>query len=280
MAGTSRVALRLEPLNDRIVPAVSVVQAGTTLTITGTQRANDVEITDDGTPAGLTVTVDGQSYTLTGDAVEHVVINTRAQHDTVSWELTGDYAAGTTRAVEVLLGNGHDTFTAELNHAILAGASLMLVVKGGNGKDTLDVTGAGNVDGALDVGLFGQNGVDALSLAHTGNVTGSVNWTAEGGNGKDGLSLSYAGVLDGTFELNVSGGNGKDAIDADFSVTSGAGSLTGEILGGNGKDDIGLSLTGDGAAALTVDVSIVGGHGKDSITAPDGVTVVDTDKKK
>src|SRR4051812_45644243 len=59
MTGSSRVALRLEALNDRVVPSVTVVQDGSTLTVKGDAHANTIEIHDNGTPAGLTVTVDG-----------------------------------------------------------------------------------------------------------------------------------------------------------------------------------------------------------------------------
>jgi hypothetical protein len=274
MMGSSRVALRLESLNDRTVPSVTVVQDGTTLTVKGDAHANDIEIHDNGTPAGLTVTVDGVDQGLSGLEVTKVVVKAGGGADTVSYALEGDYAA-TARTVEVWLGNGNDTFTADLGHAIGADSSLTLQVHGGNGKDDLSVAGAGgSVAGTLDVQLDGQNGMDVVSFDYTGDVTGTARWTAEGGNGKDDISLHYAGVLDGTLELNVKGGNGMDHVAADVAATGGAGTVTGEVLGGNGKDDLSLSV----ASGLTLDVTIDGGHGKDTITAPDGVTVVDAAK--
>jgi len=218
MTGSSRVALRLESLNDRTVPSVTVVQDGGTLTVTGDAHANDVQIHDDGTAAGLTVTVDGVDQVLSGADVTNVVIKTQSGWDTVSYTLTNDYV-GTTRTVDVWLGNGNDTFTADLGHAIDAASSLTLQVHGGNGKDDLSVTGAGGVAGTLDVQLYGQNGMDVISFDYTGDVTGTVRWTAEGGNGKDDVSLHYAGVLDGTLELNVKGGNGMDHVAADVAAT-------------------------------------------------------------
>src|SRR5262249_48952574 len=139
MIGSSHIALRLESLSDRTVPSVSVVQTGGTLTINGDQHANTVEIKEHGSASGLTITVDGGGYPVTG-AVDTVKVYTRGGADTVNYTLTGDYA-GTTRTFDFFLGNGDDTFTADLSHAVGADASLALHVNGGNGNDNLSVTG-------------------------------------------------------------------------------------------------------------------------------------------
>jgi hypothetical protein len=277
MMGSSRVALRLEALNDRTLPSVTVVEDLGTLTITGDAHANDVQIHDDGTAAGLTVTVDGVDQVLSGDAITNVVIKTRSGSDTVSYTLTADYV-GTTRTVDLWLGNGNDTFTADLGHAIDAASSLALQVHGGNGKDDLSVTGAGSVAGTLDVQLYGQNGMDVVSFDYTGDATGSLKVNVDGGNGKDTLSLHYVGLVDGSLDLTAHGGNGMDSFDGDLAVTGGAGSVTADVLGGNGKDDLTLSLTGDGLAGVTLDASVDGGHGKDTVTTVGDVTVVDAAK--
>jgi len=281
MMGSSRVALRLEPLNDRVVPSVTVVQDGGTMTIKGDAHANDIEIRDGGTPAGLTVLVDGVDQGLSGLEVTKVVVRAGSGADTVSYTLTGDYAA-TARTVEVWLGNGNDTFTADLGYAIGADSSLTLQVHGGNGKDDLSATGTGSVAGTLDVQLFGQNGMDVVSYDYTGDVVagGTLKVQVDGGNGKDDLSFHYAGLVDGSLELAAAGGNGMDTFDGDLSVTGGAGSVTAEVLGGNGKDDLTLSLTGDVLAGLTLDASIDGGHGKDTVTTTGDVVVVDAAKNK
>jgi len=255
MTGSSRVALRLEPLFDRIVPSVTVVQTGGTLTVTGDQHANTVEIKDGGTPSGLTVTVDGTDYPLTGD-VNMLVVKTRGGADTVSYDLTGDYV-GTTRTVEIELGNGNDTFTADLGHGLDAASTLALQVNGGNGKDDLSVTGTGG-----------------------GPVAGMLSVQLLGGNGKDAISFSYSAEVDGRLMFTADGGNGKDAIHGDVTVAADStGSVLAQVLGKNGKDDLALSVTGDGLAGLAgLDASVDGGHGKDTVTTTDNVTVVDAAK--
>jgi len=272
MMGSSRVALRLEPLNDRTVPSATVVQTGGTLTILGDARANDVQILDDGTATGLTVTVDGDPQTLSGGAVDKVVVKTGSGDDTVSYSVTGDFAG--TRKVYVCLGNGEDTFTGDLGHAVGADASLTLRVYGGNGKDDLSVTGTGSVAGTLDVQLYGQNGIDVISFDYTGDVTGSLKVKVYGGNGTDDLSFHYAGVVDGTLDFAAAGGNGPDTVHGDLSVAGGAGSVKARVYGGNGKDDLTLSLVVDPTATPTLDVAICSGLGKDAVTTT-GAVVVD-----
>jgi hypothetical protein len=273
MMGSSRVALRLESLNDRTLPSVTVLQSGATLTIRGDASANDVQIHDDGTAAGVTVTVDGVDQTLSGDAVDKVVVLTGSGDDTVSYPLTGDYA-GTTRTVCVGLGNGDDTFTADVGHAIGVDSSLTLRVFGGNGKDNLSAAGTGSVAGTLDVQLYGQNGIDVISFDYTGDVTGSLKVKVYGGNGTDDLSFHYAGVVDGTLDVAAAGGNGPDTVHGDLSVAGGAGSVKARVYGGNGKDDLTLSLAVDPTATPTLDVSVCSGLGKDTVTTT-GAVVVD-----
>lgn len=254
MSALSQVALRLEPLHDRTLPSVSVVQTGGTLTVNGDQHANTVEIKDDGTPSGLTVTVDGTDYPVSG-SVTMLVVNSKGGADTVSYDLTGDYV-GTTRTVEVFLGNGNDTFTADLGHGIDAASTLALQVNGGNGKDDLSVTGTGG-----------------------GPVAGMLSVQLLGGNGMDSISFSYSAEVDGSLLLTADGGNGKDSIHGDVTVAADStGSVLAQVLGKNGKDDLGLSVTGDGLSGVSVDASIDGGHGKDTITNTDNVVVVDAAK--
>ena len=253
MARLARTALRLEPLNDRITPSATptVVLEGGVLTVTGTQRANDIEITDDGTAGGLTVTVDGTDYPVDG-TVDSVHVDARAGHDTVSYTLTGDYV-GTTRTVEVFLGNGHDTFTADLGHGIDAASSLTLRVDGGNGKDTLSAAGAGALAGGLTVEL-------------------------NGGNGKDDLSFEFAGSVDatGVLDLTADGGNGRDRVHGNVDATADStGSVTAQLLGWNGRDDVGLWVAGDGLT--TGDLIVDGGRGKDTVAGTDNVTILDAE---
>jgi hypothetical protein len=246
-----RTALHFEPLNDRIVPAVTFAELNGTLTVTGDQRANDIEITDDGTVSGLTVTA-GDTVYHPVQQITQVVVDAKGGKDTVSYDLTGDYV-GTMRTVQVFLGNGADTFTADLGHNIDAASIFALRVVGGNGQDSITVTGSGSVAGSLNVSLEGGNGKDTLSFDFNGDVTGTLRATADGGNGSD--TVSY----------NVT------------APDTSTGSVFVQVLGGNGRDHLGVSVVG---AGLAVDATIDGGHGRDSFdpSITDNVTIVDPNK--
>ncbi|HEX3148909.1 MAG TPA: hypothetical protein VHR66_12580 [Gemmataceae bacterium] len=261
MANSSTTALQLESLNERTVPSVTVVQNGGILTVKGDQFANNVQITDDGTASGLTVTVDGMVYPVTGP-VDSVHVRAGSGKDSVSYSLTGDYV-GIARTINVALGNGDDTFTADLSHGIDATSSLTLLVDGGNGKDALSVTGP--------------------ATGSTAVLAGALTIDLKGNNGMDTLSFAYAAEVDGSLTITARGGNGKDTITGDVNVAAGStGAVTIHEFGGNGKDVLGLSVAGDGLAGLSalLDATIDGGHGQDTVTATDNVTILNPGKHK
>ena len=250
MARLARTTLGLESLTDRITPAVTVTTGDDgVVTVRCDQRANDVEITDNGA-AGVTVTVDGVEQEIPTD-VTTLKVYTRAGHDTVDFTL-GEGVTGTTRTVEVWLGNGHDTFAADLPGGLDASSDLTLRVDGGNGKDALSATAGGAVAGGLTVEFKGNNGTDNLSFEFAGTVTGTV-------------------------DLTLHGGNGVDTIRGNLDVQAGStGSVTAEVLGRNGKDDLGLWVTGAGVGELSAtDLTIHGGNGRDLFAHSDNVTVLD-----
>lgn len=250
MAGKSRVALRLELLNDRVVPSVTVVQTGSTLYLTGDQSDDTVRIQDDGTDTGLLL--NGTAIELT-EPVTRIVVDTRGGNDTVSYTLA-DGLTSINREVNVFLGNGSDTFTADLDAGVPTDSTLTLTVNGGNGKDTLSATGAGAITGNLNLELIGGNGKDAIDFSFTGGLTGSLTVIADGGNGND----TVAGEVTAT-------------------AAEDTGSATIEVRGGNGKDNLSLAVEGE---ALAVDASIDPGRGKDVIDATDNVEIITHGKKK
>jgi hypothetical protein len=262
---SKRFVPRLEVLGDRALPSVTAVVDGGVLKIHGDQAANTIEITDTGaaTPDAITVLVDGEPLDVTlTDPVEKIVVCSRGGQDTVSYNLTGDFADGTDREVVVYLGNQHDTFTADLGGSIGADSDVTLRVYGENGHDTLSVTGAGAVDSPFAV---------------DGNLTVKLN----GGNGKDTLSFDYAGLFNGTVDFNVHGGNGKDVLNGTLTAEDGStGTVNAKVCGGNGKDEMGLTVDGAGATGVDLTAELRGGHGKDIYADDlgDNVTVIDTQK--
>jgi hypothetical protein len=278
----ARFVPRLEALNARDVPSVTVVEGtGTSagvVRVYGDQWANDITVSDTGAAEGaVTITVSDdsevtvdQTYTFEGE-VTKVVVCSRSGADTVSYELTDELAAGVERQVVVWLGNQHDSFDAQLA-GLADGSSLKLYVYGGNGLDALSVTAAGDIAGSLDVRLLGQNG-------------------------KDSLFADFAGAVSGDFNLLLNGGNGVDFVWAEVTVDAAVteptdpneptepppatGNVTVQVLGGNGKDDLTLLVDGAGADGLAADsFKINGGFGWDNFNYTAGlVTVVDREAK-
>src|SRR5262245_28289256 len=108
----NRFMLRLETLDDRIVPSCTVLQEGTTLTITGENGNNDIQIVDDGTT--VTVTCDGDPAEEFTDVTE-IVVRAGNGQDVVGYDLTipegtdEDPAVAVERTLDVKLGNGIDS---------------------------------------------------------------------------------------------------------------------------------------------------------------------------
>ena len=173
-----RFVPRLEALDDRTVPAVTVVPTGSLLTITGDTEANAIVISDTGQPGfvtetgeqvgGLTVAVDGGLPQWFG-GITTISIFGDAGDDSVTYELTGPVTA--TRFVTAELGRGRDTFTATLNGQTVSGASTNfgITVQGDGGGDTMVLNAFGTVvnpEARLNVQFSGEAGKDAISFNH------------------------------------------------------------------------------------------------------------------
>jgi hypothetical protein len=184
-ARTRRFVPRLEALNDRWLPSVTIVTTGSigaTLQITGDDTANNIVITDDGTGAGITVNADGQPTWTTpvGMTIAAVVISTLGGDDTVTYNLTGPLTS--TRLVSADLGKGNDSFTFNMNNVSVSGSAtnLGIIANGGDGNDTLTLNAHGvsvAPDATMSVQLYGQAGKDTINfnydpgLLALGNVT-------------------------------------------------------------------------------------------------------------
>jgi hypothetical protein len=173
-ARTRQFIPRLEALDDRSLPSVTITTMGTigaTLQITGDAGANNIVITDDGTGAGITVQAEGMTtpWTIPADvtSISAIVVNTLGGNDTVVYDLTDNLTA--TRLMSVDLGKGADSFTVNMNNVSVSGSSttLGITVNGGGGRDTLTLNahGASAVDGAhISVALNGKAGKDTITF--------------------------------------------------------------------------------------------------------------------
>jgi hypothetical protein len=265
---SSRLIPRLERLDDRALPSVSVVETSGTLLIRGDRHANTVLIADNGTAddGNVVVQIDGQSYTSQG-AITTIRVFGGSVADSVEYDLNGDLASA--RTVEAHLGNGNDSFVARVQANLNDQANLTIRAWGGNGDDQL----------SLDA--IGAN-VQAGGLL-------SVNF--DGGNGKDNLQMNFSGVIMGTTSFAANGGNGKDVVAGQLNVepivinpethqtSPSTGSLTAIFRGGNGVDAMTLNVTGTDSLT-TLDAKLNGGNGKDTFDATSNVTIVDPPGKK
>ena len=259
-----RYTPRLECLNERALPSVTITENDGTLLIVGDQQENNIEITDNGTGdvGAVKVAVEGVESYVSTELVTNIRVLTRAGADSVDYSLTGDLVSD--RTVYVFTGNQHDSFDANLNGWDIDGADLSITANGGNGHDSLSFHGNGTDVGAgasLSVKLLGGNGMDTLLVDFTGVLIGDATLKAYGGNGKD----------------SITGNVALPAPEASVTEAS-TGTLTARFCGGNGVDDMTVSVLGvDDLSGF--DVLVHGGHGKDNFVTT-GVTAADAPKAK
>jgi hypothetical protein len=167
-----RFVPRLEALDDRSLPSVTVTVFGTILDIEGDAAANTVVITDNGQAANcVTVVADGLTYQLT-DTITDIVVSTFGGNDTVDYSLTGPLLQN--RSVSVNLGTGADTFNGHLSDQTIGQT---------NGQPT-----------NLFISAHGEGGGDHLNLdAQRLNTElfATVFVDFSGGHGKDTVSMNY-----------------------------------------------------------------------------------------
>lgn len=206
-----RSVLNVEQLEDRCVPACTITPTGVapniTLTITGDDFNNSIQISDNGAGA-ITVACDGViSPAVAG--VKDIVVNSQKGNDAVFYTLAADLVGAQTRNLNVDLGDGNDFFLAQaINNAdVGANASLSFNVRGKLGNDTIrfsflkdfDV----NVNGFLGVFVAGNEGNDRITLAQLGAIDGNCSIALNGNAGRDRVGASLALDTDSTGVINV-----------------------------------------------------------------------------
>jgi hypothetical protein len=89
MIPPARYVPRCEQLEDRLVPALTIRQVGTTLRIIGEDNLNDfIQINDagTGTPGSIVVVANGQ-FRFSNLPVTRIVVRTGAGNDTVTYQM-------------------------------------------------------------------------------------------------------------------------------------------------------------------------------------------------
>ena len=258
---------RLDCLDGRVLPSVTITETDGVLVVRGDQYSNIIEITDDGTAdaGAVVVDADGEIYESVGLITKVRVIGWNGA-DSVNYSLTGDLV--TDRTLAVFLGNQDDTFEANLNGWDIDAANLLVLVYGGNGQDSLAFHGLGTdvgADSSLTVRLLGGNGMDSLRVDYSGVLIGDATFRTFGGNGKDTVTANLTLPEPGTSETGET-------------TETSTGTLTARFCGGNGVDDLTVTVAGIAENDLSsFDVLVHGGHGKDNFTTS-GVTAVDAPK--
>jgi len=192
-------ALRLEDLEAREVPATHVSVVGHTLLVVGDDKADAVQIKDNGQG---TLTVDAGARHLTAKGIHHVAILTGGGNDTVSYALTGALKTGVD--IDAFLGNGADTGTFDFKAGVADGGRLHLNLHGGAGADHLKVD-VGNVakGGSAAFDVHGGPGKDAVYFHAVGDVGGRLIATVHGDGGDDTLDVVSTAKAIGTGKVVV-----------------------------------------------------------------------------
>src|SRR5262245_878237 len=183
---------RVESLEGRCLPACHVSESAGVLLIQGTNRANAIQITDDGgvSPGSVQVTCGGVT-TNSVAAIGQIRVLAHGGKDVVTYSLTGNLAPRLHRGLHVDLGDGRDTFQAFLGAGVQPRGNLNLEADGGTGIDTIRINAAGvNIDpgATLRVFLVGGEDADRVSLTYQGKVAGQFLFRAEGNGGTDRLT--------------------------------------------------------------------------------------------
>jgi hypothetical protein len=239
----THAALRLEALEDRQVPTVTVTPiniihqnapATTTLSIAGDANNNTINITSNGR-GGITVVGDGRVSAFTG--IDEIAVGTFGGADTVTFNQAAVQISRLGLSVSLddsgLFAQGfNDRFTANVAGAIgdgVAGSGptarrLSIFVDGGGGNDRLAFNGLGlNVAARADlsVDLRGRGGVDTLSVIESGVLNGIFHMRAEGDDNADTVTARVTMAAGSTGTLTgfggqaarVAGNNGADVLD-------------------------------------------------------------------
>jgi Ca2+-binding RTX toxin-like protein len=257
------LAVRLDELNSRIVPAVtaSFAAGAGVLTVFGDAQGNTITVSRD---AAGNILVNGGAVPIRGHAA--TVANTsliqvfgQGGNDTIAL----DEANGSLPDADLFGGAGNDTLTGGSGNDQLSGEAGNDLLLGKGGDDSLFGGAGGDIltGGAGNDQVLGQAGNDRLV------------W-----NPGDGIDLDEGGAGNDTVEVN--GGNAAEQFTvtpngtrvrfdrvtpAPFSLD--IGTTENLQVNMNGGDD--TFAAANGLAAL-IQISVDGGAGNDTITGGDG----------
>jgi hypothetical protein len=284
-----RFVPQVEALGARYVPSCTFTfnPVTATLTITGSNQRNTIDIEDDGTnnAGAVTVTCDGSTLFTSGptagvNQVHTINISTLNKRDSVTYNLNGAMISNN-RDLNVTFGAGHqDQFTANLN-GNLVNAFLLLNITGGSGGDTYHTNVNGSLNGASFLGLLekGGSGADTINIEANNSVNigplAQLTVEVDGGAGNDQIKVDYEGQMQGALFFDAAGSAGKDKIAATLTfdglsngllfgpVSANTGKAAAQVRGGGGKDRLSLEVDLSGLLKPASAAEVDGGAGFD-----------------
>lgn len=243
MTPRDRFVPRVEALEDRLVPALTIRQVGGLLRITGEDKLNDfIQINDAGTtaPGSVVVVANAQSYFSTSP-ITRIVVRTGGGNDTVTYQMVRQLAAGNVRNIRVDTGNGHDTVTMNLAGLFASTSSMRIAAHLGAGADTFNLNAP-----SIIVQLNAFLSVDSFS-----------------GGGNDQTNLNLATRVDGAIFIRLRGEDDHDRFEANGGTAPGSTGFLGVRLdGGEGLDVMAPNLQ-KGSVFDTVRLNLVADGGPD-----------------
>jgi hypothetical protein len=294
-AARGRFAPRLEALEDRCVPAISVFQTGATLNVFGdATSAHTVQLTDNG-HGGIAVKADNLGttsftginnidvrggnlndtviYLMTGplQQAENVTVRLRPGNDAFVGLLQKDFLSGGNLNLRVDGGPGNDHISLTMLGNLKAGSGLTFTTQGGPGKDTMNATMLGAVELGANLSVTmnpGLNGAtETVSLLGNKTLAGVVSIDLEGGTGND---LEIVNIFD---NIDVSGfvsvierGKPGNDMESESFLGQDLGILQLQADGGPGDDVISENVTLAPGSNGVVLASEQGGPGNDNLT--------------
>jgi hypothetical protein len=210
--------------------AFTVEARNRSLTITGNQEDDCIEIMDDG---GGTLRVNGTKYRK----VRSLAINTNAGHDRVIYRTANKFSLS---SIQIDLGPGDDV--AALNLGTVEN-DVRSEIDGGVGMDTISTTFQRVEAGVVAESIVDSGpGNDKIGCAQL-NVAGRVTCVSRGGAGHDEIRCHADNVFAGGEAACLSdGGSGDDTIVCSKANVAGFASCISD--GGAGDDDLSCNLDG------------------------------------
>jgi|GEM_PF-6480533 len=286
---------------------VNLNAATRTLSITGTESADDVSIQQNDALGTLTVQTkqtDGsvRPQEFAARSVARVFVNLAGRDDLFRFETIGGVRTG--KDLQLDLGAGDDTVRMGwADEKSTERANLTTQIDAGAGNDAIGVRigqlaknvsatliadrGAGNegfvskiLNPSFDqsrviIAATGGTGDDELAYWGSGRLSSGalVNLRFDGQSGNDSLNFKTQGRIDGRLTAQLIGGADDDDLSAAAVKGSGVGHLNWVVDGGDANDSIKVELRSEGSQSDTTPSNINGGAGDDLAYVPAALNV-------